>query len=439
VNSLFQTLAVALLLSASASSTSAQNFLTERVAVGLDRPVFLTAPEGDFLHAFILEQHAGTIRILRLDDRTLLPTPFLVLNSVPTGEEQGLLGLAFHPDYAVNGFFYVHVTDRVLRFQVSADPLIANVASQQTVLLIPQPGSNHNGGWIEFGPDAALYIATGDGGGNNDDGIGHTPGTGNSQDITDNLLGKILRIDVSGDDFPLDPNRNYAIPPDNPFVNVTGDDEIWAYGLRNPFRASFDRVTNDLYIADVGQGNCEEINVQPAGSPGGDNYGWRLREGTVPTPSGGVGGAAPPGAIDPIVDYPHSLASAGPGPGAGYSGYAVTGGYVYRGPVSELTGRYFFGDFFTSKIWSLIWDGSDPTGFDGSNYQDLVSHQGDPRFVPNVGSIDSIASFGEDAAGNLYVLDLDGEVFYIPEPSRRAQQLGALAALTALARRKRKI
>src|SRR5690606_38231904 len=170
------------------------------------------------------------------------------------------------------------------------------------ILSFNQPQPNHNGGWIDFGPnDGYLYIATGDGGGGNDNGTGHTAGTGNAQDTTDNLLGKMLRIDGHGDDFPPDNPRNYAIPEDNPFVGVNGDDEIWSYGLRNPFRSSFDRANGDLWIGDVGQTRREEINYQPADSSGGENYGWRLREGIIPTP-GGVGGSRPEGNVEPIYD-----------------------------------------------------------------------------------------------------------------------------------------
>jgi glucose/arabinose dehydrogenase len=430
---------LALLAVLAGQGASAQTFGTLRVASGLARPVFLTTPPGDFRRAFVLEQHAGQIRILRLASPfSVDATPFLTVPGVSTGDEQGLLGLAFHPDYASNGFFYVYYTDpdtQVVRYQVTADEDVADPGSATLVLSIPQPQSNHNGGWIAFGPDGFLYIATGDGGGGNDEGSGHTAGTGNAQDITGNLLGKILRIDVDADDFPADPNRNYAIPAGNPFVGVTGDDEIWVYGLRNPWRNSFDRSNGDLYIGDVGQNRCEEVDVQPGTSSGGENYGWRLREGVIATPT--VGGPPPPGAIDPIMDYPHS----GTGelcsdPGAGFAGAAVTGGYVYRGPVASLLGRYFFADFATGQVWSLRFDGSNPSTFDGTNYTELTNHTGDPAFTPDVGSINSISSFGEDAAGNLYVVDLGGEIFFIPEPSSLALQLGGSALLLTLARRR---
>jgi glucose/arabinose dehydrogenase len=421
-------------------SASGAQFETLRVATSLDRPVFLTSAPGDATRAFIAEQHTGEVRILRLPSYTLENTPFVTVPGISAGNEQGLLGLAFHPDYETNGYFYVYITDpdsRVLRYQVSLDPDVANAGSETQILEFAQPHLNHNAGWIGFGPDGYLYIASGDGGGGYDNGTGHTSGIGNAQDLTNNFLGKIIRVDVDVDDFPMDPGRNYAVPADNPFVGVAGDDEIWAYGLRNPYRASFDRTTGDLYIGDVGQETCEELNVQPSTSTGGENYGWRLREGTIQTPI--VGGPAPVGAIDPILDYPH------PGnsercsdPGTGYEGFAVTGGLVYRGPIAELQGRYFFADFSTEKVWSLLWDGSAPSSFDGTNYTDLTDHSSDPRFTPDLGSIGSISSFGEDAGGNLYVLDLfGGEVFLVPEPGGMTSRMAGLLCVAALARVRR--
>jgi glucose/arabinose dehydrogenase len=418
---------------------AAAGYRLERVATGLQRPVFLTAPPGDTERMFIVEQHTGNIRILRLSDRTLLPTPFLTVAGLATANEQGLLGLAFDPDYATNGFFYVYLTDpdtRLLRFQVSSAPDVADPSSATPVLSALQPQLNHNGGWIAFGPDDMLYVALGDGGGADDNDNGHTAGSGNAQDLTDNWFGKILRIDPSGDDFPADAERNYAIPPDNPFVGAVGDDEIWVYGLRNPWRASFDRATGDLYIGDVGQNHCEEIDVQPASSPGGEDYGWRLREGGIATPTGGVGGSAP-GAIDPILDYPHADATCSD-PGTPVAGIAVTGGYVYRGPIQELVGRYFFADYATARVYSLVWDGSDPAGFDGTNYGGLIDHGSDPRFTPDVGVVDLVSSFGEDDQGNLYVVDLRGDVFLLPEPGTTSLRVGAFAALLALNERRRR-
>jgi len=389
--------------------------LLSRVASGLDRPLFATAPAGDTSRLFIVEQHSGKILILDLGDLTVNAVPFLTVPDLSTGNEQGLLGLAFDPSYGSNGLFYVNFTDssgdtHVMRYHVSADPDVADPASAHQILEIDQPQGNHNGGWIAFGPDGYLYIASGDGGASNDEGPGHTEPGGNSQDTTGNLLGKLLRINVGSDDFPGDADRNYAIPATNPFVGVAGDDEIWAFGLRNPWRCSFDRQTGDLYIADVGQGAREEINVQPAASSGGENYGWRLREGTQAT-AGDVGGPKPSGAIDPIYEYNHGFGST--------EGYSVSGGYVYRGPITSLQGQYFFADYVSERIWSLTWDGSLPSTFDGTNHSGFTDRT--TAFTPNVGSIDEVASFAEDAAGNLYILDLGGEIFRIDE----APELGA--------------
>ncbi len=397
---------VALILLPSAHMAQAV-VVGERVASGLSSPVFVTSPPGDTARLFIVEQ-GGAIKILDLNTLTLNATPFLTVLDLTSGGERGLLGLAFHPDYATNGEFYVHFTgtdgnSNIRRYTVSAsDPDIADSGSAQPLLNYTQPQSNHNGGWLGFGPDDFLYIASGDGGGGNDNGTGHTVGIGNSQDIT-NLLGKILRIDVDGDDFPADPNRNYAIPSSNPFVGITGADEIWAYGLRNPWRSSFDRLTGDFYIGDVGQNTREEINVQLAASTGGENYGWRLREGTIATPTGGVGGPKPPGAIDPIYNYNHG--------GGTTEGFSVTGGYVYRGPIPSLQGLYFFADYVTERIWSLEFDGSAPATHDGTNYTNFTDWT--TALDPAVGNIGQIAGFGEDAAGNLYICDLGGEVFRI--------------------------
>lgn len=358
---------------------------TRRVASGLSRPLFVGAPPGDTERLFIVEQHTGRIKILNLSTETVSPSPFLIVTGVSTGNEQGLLGLSFHPDYASNGFFYVNFTDstgatHVTRYQVSGDPAISNVAdasSASTVITYVQPASNHNGGWLGFGPnDGLLYVSSGDGGAN----------SSTAQDITDQRLGKVLRLDVNGDDFPADPNRNYAIPPANPFVSSgIGDGEIWAYGLRNPWRNSFDRQTFDLYIGDVGQSSREEIDFQLSTSGGGENYGWPIKEGTLV--HGDTTGLT---LVDPIYEYDHTV------------GIAVTGGYVYRGAeFPALQGTYFFGDYGTGQIWSFRYDGTSLTGFAARTSQ----------LVPDVGTIDLISSFGEDTLGNLYIVDLDGEVF----------------------------
>lgn len=377
-------------------SQSAAAISTVRMASGLSRPVYVTAPASDIERIFIVEQHTGQIKILDLGSGTINASPFLTIAGVSTRNEQGLLGLAFSPDYGTDGKFYVNYTSGatgggdtyIVEYQVSADPNIADPGSASVVMTYSQPYRNHNGGWLGFGPDGYLYIAAGDGG-NGDD-----PGN-RAQDITNQRLGKLLRIDVTSDAFPADTTRNYAIPLDNPFVAITGDDEIWAYGLRNPWRSSFDRLTGDLYIADVGQGDVEEINFQPAASTGGENYGWRVMEGTMcnfPTDPLPCYHAS---FTTPIHEYSHAPAPDG--------GYSITGGYVYRGPVAPLHGVYFFADYVSNQIWSLSYDGFTKTGFTNRTAE----------LVPDVGAITGVSSFGEDAVGNLYIVDLGGEVFKI--------------------------
>lgn len=386
----------------------------ERIVSGLSTTTYITSPPASADRLFILEKDPFRIRVFDNTTGTLLPTPFLSVPDGVGGGERGLLGLAFHPDYESNGFFYIYFSALdgpqnqtvVRRYTVSGDPNVADPGSGLELLRIDQPQTNHNGGWLGFGPDDFLYIAVGDGGSANDEGTGHVEPSGNSQDITDNLLGKMLRIDVDGDDFPGDPDRNYAIPPSNPFVGDSGDDEIWAYGLRNPWRASFDRDTGDLYIGDVGQGALEEIDVQLASNPGGTNYGWRLREGTIATP-GSVGGTKPLGAIDPVFEYAHGTSD--------FEGFSVTGGYVYRGPIPSLNGVYFFADFATGGPWSFRFDGSAEAGHDGSNFSELTDWS--DTLVPDAGTINNIASFGEDADGNVYVVDFDGDIFRITDSS----------------------
>ncbi len=368
---------------------------TERITSGLTRPVFVTHAPGDTSRIFVVEQRSsstGRIRIVDLSTNTLLPAPFLSITPVAIGSEQGLLGLAFDPNYATNGFFYVNYTDsnwdtQIVRYQVSAgDPNIANAASATTILSLTQPDSNHNGGWMAFGPDGFLYVAQGDGGSGNDP----WGAFGNGQN-TETLLGAILRIDPSRTAAP-----GYSVPPSNPFVGVAGADEIWAYGLRNPWRNSFDRETGDLYIGDVGQDFVEELDFQPATSAGGENYGWRCMEGNACT---GLTGCNCGGAnlIAPFQQYTH---------GGSPFRCSITGGYVYRGcAIPDLRGTYFYADFCSNQIWSLRYDGVTVTAF-----QDRTAEL-DPAGVQ---SISGPSSFGEDANGEMYICDLNGgEVFRI--------------------------
>jgi len=392
-------------------------FVTSRVASGLSSPMYATHAPGRPNELFIVER-SGAIKILDKSTGEVNPSLFLNITDTDVFFEGGLLGLAFHPDYATNGKFYVNVTTapiaagtdlttRIREYTVT-NPLTDNTANAtpNEVLSFGQPGGNHNGGWIGFSPTDAgshLYIMSGDGGGSNDNGTGHTAGIGNAQDITNNFLGKVLRIDVDGDDFGGDATRDYAIPngvgsEGNPFVGITGDDEIWAYGLRNPFRASFDRQTGDLYIGDVGQGAREEIDRQLGTSEGGENYGWRLREGDIQTPAGGIGGPEPADHVGPIYDYQSF--------GAGdFTGDSVTGGLLYRGPVTELQGKYIFADFVDQHIWS----------FDPADPDNTVARINDD-FDPALGNINSIVAITEDTEGNLYFVDIGGEVFRVNIP-----------------------
>lgn len=360
---------------------------TVMVASGLNKPVCLTSPAGDTSRLYIVEQQTGRIRIIK--NGALLTSPFLDIGAriKATGSEQGLLSLVFHPDYQTNGYFYVNYTDlsgavAVSRFSVSSgNPDSAVSASELILLIIPEPEANHNGGTLLFGPnDGYLYIGLGDGGGSGDN-----HGTiGNGQD-TATLLGKILRIDVDG-------GSPYAIPANNPFVGRPGADEIWAYGLRNPWRMSFDRATGDLYIGDVGQDLWEEIDFQPSFSPGGVNYGWRLMEGNHCFNP--LNNCDPGGLTRPITEYSHAI------------GCSVIGGYVYRGcQIPELRGTYFYADYCTGRIWSFRYNG---TFLSDSTER---TAQLDP---PGSQLISQVSSFGEDARGELYILDIaDGEVYKI--------------------------
>lgn len=368
-----------------------------RIAGGYDQPVFATSAPGDPDRLFVVEK-TGQIRILDTATGVTNTANFLTIPQaqLQTGGEQGLLSMAFHPDYATNGKFYVFVNNAAGDLEVRqyarapGNPDRAGATSGDVILTIPHPGnSNHNGGWISFGPDGHLYIATGDGGGGGD--------PDNNAQNPNVLLGKMLRIDVNGDDFAGDAGRDYAIPDDNPFVGTSAAGEIWALGLRNPWRPSFDRVTGDLYIADVGQDAREEINFQEAGSAGGENYGWVIREGTLvfdPDRPGNL----PPGSpllIDPVLDYGHSFDAAG--------GFSVTGGYVYRGPSEGMQGIYLYADFVSNQIWSFrIVDGA---------VVDAANRTG--QFVVSGGSLDNIASFGEDGRGNLYIIGIGGDVFLL--------------------------
>ncbi len=370
-------------------------FQVRRVAAGLTAPLFVTGMP-DNSSRILIVQKGGVIRIASIGNGTLAVVPFLdISTSISTDGERGLLGLALAPDYMASGTAYVYVTNpqgtiEVRKYQAAAgtrdrlDPATGNV-----IISIPHPGfSNHNGGWLEFGPDGNLYLGVGDGGGSGD--------PNNNAQNPNALLGKILRIDPSRDSFPTDPARDYAIPAANPFATSGGAPEVWALGLRNPFRAGFDRTTGNLYVGDVGQDAIEEIDLVPSGS-NGLNFGWRLREGTQPY----NGGANSSGFTAPVAEYAHGV-----GPTQGNS---VTGGYVYRGAIEALTGQYFFGDFVNGNIWSV------PVRqlVQGQTVASSAFTLRRSAFTPVAGTINNISSFGEDQAGNLYIVDYDGEVYVV--------------------------
>lgn len=336
------------------------------VATNLDRPSVITHA-GDASGRLFIAELTGAIRIVN-PQGNLLAQPFLDLDAQSACcNEQGVLGVAFHPDYVNNDHFFVHYSDLngdtvVSRFSVSANADIADPASELILLTLAQPFWNHNGGQIAFGPDGYLYIGLGDGGSGGD------PGD-RAQD-TSVLFGKILRIDIDSQD----PGLNYAIPIDNPFVDVAGArEEIWAYGLRNPWRFSFDRVTGDLFIGDVGQNLWEEVDFQPASSPGGENWGWRCYEANVTYNTTGCGPAGD--YLFPILDYQHTSGNC-----------SINGGYRYRGGLfSNLYGMYIYGDYCTGKIWGATTDGMNWTE---TELFDMTKSQ---------------STFGENENGELYV------------------------------------
>jgi glucose/arabinose dehydrogenase len=308
---------------------------------GLTEPTYVTGA-GDGSGRLFLVQRGGLIHIYK--DGAVLPTPFMDVSGLVTtgGSEQGLLGLAFPPSFATTGTFYIDYTDTnsdivVARYGLSTTDTANPASAQQVLKLTKTPGRlNHNGGQLAFGPDGYLYVAVGDGG------LGGDPDD-NAQN-KDVLFGKILRLDAEASGV-----TTYQVPPTNPFVGVTGADEIWAYGLRNPWRFSFDRQYGSLFIGDVGQGEWEEIDFQSASSAGGENYGWRLMEGNHPYPPGAALTSTP--TVRPVAEYAHTLPGGGLHDG---NGCAVTGGYIYRGGLyPELRGTYLYADYCLGKIYGL--------------------------------------------------------------------------------------
>ena len=341
-----------------------------KVAEGFRRPTFVTNAGDGSKRLFVLEK-GGVIRIVA--DGKVSSTPFMDVTSIvkSSGNEQGLLGLAFHPKFKENGRFFIAYTaqsgdNTVMEYRAAGER--GDPQSGRTMLSVKDPFPNHNGGMLAFGPDGYLYASFGDGGSSGDP-------NGNAQNL-DSLLGKLLRIDVNS-------GSPYGIPKDNPFAGRTGArPEIWAYGLRNPWRFSFDRQTGDMWIADVGQNAIEEIDFQPAASKGGENYGWRTMEGSACfNPASNCTKA---GLVFPIAEYTHS------------KGCSVTGGYVYRGAaLPSLKGQYFYADYCSGNFWAISREGAGK-----AQVTEL------PRIV------EGISSFGEDEAGEIYLVgDRDGALY----------------------------
>ena len=383
---------------------------TTVVASGLSAPVAAAQP-----------LPGGPLYVVELGGRIKVVAGGVVSNfltiPVATGGEQGLLGLAFDPGYAdpasagYRRFFvnYIDPTSRdtiVASYRASSD-LLADPASRVEVIRVDQPTgrSNHKAGWIGFKPGDAnnLYIATGDGGSGND--------PDNFAQNRNVLLGKMLRIDINRDDFAADPLLNYGIPTDNPFVGVAGTRaEIYAYGLRNPFRNGFDSATGNLWIADVGQSAREEINFIVASSAGGQNFGWRVREGDIATP--GVGGALQPGMVDPVLVYNRSF------------GFSITGGHVVHSDrLPGLDGQYLFADYGSDRIWSRPADGS-LLGMSGTTEWTSLLNAG------GAGALGGIVGFGEGATGELFIVEIGGRVVQVvPEPASVVLMLAGAAVL----------
>ena len=392
--------ACAALLCAAAFSpdASAQQVRTKLFVSGFTYPLHMAQAPGDETRFYVVQKN-GLVRIVETASGTptILSTPFVSLSGISfavssSGDERGLLGMAFHPDYESNGYVYLYYTaastnaNTLVRMTRStSNPLTLDPASRVVMLTWSNPFSNHNGGWLEFGPDGNLYLGTGDGGSAND------PGN-RSQQIVNQRHGKILRVTPTlGNTAPY-----YSIPSDNPFAGaITGDDEIWAYGLRNPWRCAFDRETGALYIADVGQNAQEEINYQPAGV-GGRNYGWRCQEGTSCT---GLTGCTcnSTSLVAPIRTYLRNNTN---------GGYSITGGRVYRGcAMPELQGTYFYCDYVSNNYWSFRYDGTTQTEF--------VQRNAEFRTAIGGQSVGSVVGYAEDHNGELYVIGHGGSIFKI--------------------------
>jgi glucose/arabinose dehydrogenase len=386
-------------LACAAGATANPPARSRLLTTEVELPICIASTPADPQHIYACGRN-GKISVLDKDTGAVSPGAFLdVTPFVNTDQDNGLLSMAFDPEYASNGFFYINyrtVDGNVLlaRYHATPGATVADADSAYTILTYPR-NLGHNGGWIGFSPiDHYLYVTSGDGD------LGGTLNFANTaQTVVNQQYGKIFRIDPHSDDFPDDPDRNYHIPPDNPFVNAEGDDEIWSYGVRNPWRGSFDRVTGDFYFGDVGMDSFEEIDREPVFSPGGRNYGWPCMEGTHCTGSE-LCTCNDSGLTLPLYDYPHP------------DGNCVIGGYVYRGSaIPAFEGLYFFADFLRAKVWSLRPQASG--GF--TELQDRSVELTPPgTTLP----ISYASAFGEDAKGELYICNIYGNGIYklVPYP-----------------------
>jgi len=416
------------------------------VATGLNQPTFVTQAPGDNSSLYIVQRtSAGSNAggILKYNPVTHTGTPFLDLSSNPAVQDGGVLSMAFSPDFQSNGLFFVaglyNRTNHLDEYKVvNGSPVF-----QKTILQYENLATQHTIDWLGFAPNATgaarnyLYVTTGDGGiqADSSNGTFHN----NCQNLN-TVMGKVLRLDVSGaDDYPGDPAKNFAIPPTNPYAGQSGKlGEIWISGLRNPYRASFDRATGDLYIGDVGFNTYEEVNFARAGTSGQD-FGWAAREGTIATPVTGVGGTQA-GSLNPIYQYNHNGQSK-----------SITGGVLYRGPVQSLDGQYFYADFIDNTIHSFAFDTLfSPASYNGFNVGDLLDRTAQfQSLVQGGGALFHITDFGEDSAGNLLIVSFTNsnsgifnpplgsgaiyEVVPVPEP---VGLVGCLALAPLLIRRR---
>ena len=424
-------------------SARAADFKIVPVATGLNQPTLVTQAPGDNADLYVVQRmSAGSNAggILKYNTATHARTPFLDLSGNPAVQDGGVLSMAFSPDFQTNGLFYVaglyNRTNRLDQYKV----VNGSAVFQKTILQYDNLATQHTIDWLGFAPNATgaarnyLYVTTGDGGIQADSSNGTFHNNGQNLNT---VMGKVLRLDVSGaDDYPSDPNKNFAIPPTNPYAGQPGKlGEIFISGLRNPYRASFDRATGDLYIGDVGFNTYEEVNYAKAGTSGQD-FGWAAREGTIATPVNGVAG--PQGAsLNPIYQYNHNGLSK-----------SITGGILYRGPVQSLNGKYFYADFIDNTIHSFTFDTLfSPSSYNGINVGSLTDRTSQfQSLVDGGGLLDHITDFAEDNAGNMLIASFTNsnsgifnpplgsgaiyEVVPVPEPLGAACGVMLLAVLT---------